>query len=135
MNKIYTIGYGNLILERFNALLNQYDIETLIDIRSNPNCGRPDFRKAIIEEAFGKQEMNYVSWPQFGGFGLRSMMDIKKLKPLLFIAECRNTVIMCCESNPWRCHRALYVGRPIFQSGWGEVLNILANGKLSPVRF
>ena len=36
MNEIFTIGYGGRKTDEFVSLLNEYDIDTLVDVRSQP---------------------------------------------------------------------------------------------------
>jgi uncharacterized protein (DUF488 family) len=48
---IYTIGYGNRLVEEFIGLLQQYEIRFLVDIRSQPYSRyNPDFSKDALEK-------------------------------------------------------------------------------------
>ena len=56
MREVFTIGYGGRETDDFIALLNEYEIDTLGDVRSQPYSRfAPDFCK---------ERLSVDSWPQ-----------------------------------------------------------------------
>jgi len=145
---IFTIGHSNHPFDFFVNLLKRYDIEILVDIRSNPYSKfSPQFDIANI-----KKEIKY--------FGVKYLYLGKELggKPkgeefydsegkinYVHLAESKifreglqrlekglqkyRIAIMCSEENPFNCHRTLLVGRALIEIGF--ILNhIRGNGEL-----
>ena len=127
---IYTIGYGNRKVEDFIQILKEFDIQYLIDIRSqpyskfNPNFsqsllkrhlinnriiyaflgyelgGRPDSKNCYNSE--GKIDYEKVKVQDFFKLGI-SRIEIAYMKQL-------KVVLMCSESKPEECHRTKLIG-------------------------
>ena len=58
---VYTIGHSNHSIGDFLALLEQYGIDILIDVRSVPYSGKfPHFNKASIESAVQHLGLGYA---------------------------------------------------------------------------
>ena len=58
---IYSIGQGNRSIETFFNLLKQYEIDYLIDVRSNPfSRFNPDFSKGKLERVCQSYAVTYV---------------------------------------------------------------------------
>ena len=129
---IYTIGYGNRDLDRFMALLRQYGIEYLIDIRSKPysRYNQP-FSKAPLEGALNKQGFKYVFMGDtLGGIPddescyTNGKVDYKKVGQYgpyregilrLKAAWEKQLVValMCSERKPQECHRSKLIGETL----------------------
>lgn len=138
MNEIFTIGYGGRETNDFIALLNQYDIDTLVDVRSQPYSRyAPDFCKERLTAILNRSGIAY----QFMGNSLggrpddsecytyspqrkKKLLDAKKCEEKDFyqqgIARLRRAsstgrriVIMCSELEPHECHRGYVLGKTL----------------------
>lgn len=126
---IYTIGYGDRDIEAFTAVLQQYQIAYLIDVRTAPYSGyKPDFSKERLERALGQQGIRYVFMgEQLGGRPADpdcysgEKVDYEKIKVKGWYQEGigritnafqqqRRVVLMCSEGKPENCHRSKLLG-------------------------
>ncbi len=128
---IYSIGHGNRSVETFFELLKKYEIDFLIDVRTNPfSRFNPNFSRGNIENICKDHMVTYV----FMGDGLggkpkyRSCYDkqgyviyervmeterfIHSINRLI-TAYNKNlrVVCMCSELKPCECHRSKMIGR------------------------
>ena len=114
---IYTIGHSNHSLEEFLTLLQDYEVECIIDVRSIPASKHsPQFNQDVLEPFLNHHHINY----QFFGreFGARRtdsynqqgqvdfelavktdlfQQGIKRINTLL---EVNRVTLMCSEANP-----------------------------------
>ncbi len=128
MNEIFTIGYGGRETGEFLALLDKFQIDTLVDVRSQPYSKfNPDFTRSALARILARAGRDYV----FMGGALGGRPDdedcfvagklnaeqceardwyrqgIAELKALAL--ETR-LVLMCSEKDPAHCHRSYVVG-------------------------
>ncbi len=125
MKKIYTIGTGLRTLEDFIEIINHYNIEKIIDVRSYPSSKLEHFRRANLDlilkneiiayhflgkELGGFRKGGYENYTHTGEFeyGICLLEDIAGDKP---------SVIICAERFPWKCHRK-YISRALQKRGW-----------------
>lgn len=128
---IYSIGHGNRSIETFFGLLKKYEIDFLIDVRTNPfSRFNPNFSRGRIESICKDYMVTYV----FMGDGLggkpanRSCYDEqchviyeKVMETEIFIQSINRLVTaynknlrvacMCSELKPCECHRSKMIGR------------------------
>ena len=127
---IYTIGHSNRELKDFIALLEAYNIKTLVDIRSiKKSRHNPQFNEGSLSLALKKKGIKYVGIDELGGFRKTSKDSVNKalknpsfrgyadymltakfkegIKKLERASSKSSTAIMCAEALPWRCHRFL----------------------------
>ena len=146
MRKIYTIGHSTKKIEDFIKILKAYKIGILVDIRTVPRSRHnPQFEGFRLEEFLNNEEISYIHLQQLGGLrrprkdspnlewknttfrGYADHMETEEFKEgleiLKKIASEHNTVMMCAEAVPWRCHRNL-VSDTLKVEGW-EVLHIM----------
>ena len=138
MNDIYTIGYGNRDTDDFIAILNEYEIDTLVDVRSQPYSRySPDFCKERLAVILKRSGIEY----QFLGNSLggrpadsdcytyspqrkKNLLDAKKCELKTFyrngisnlkqsLSTGRRIVIMCSELEPHDCHRGYVLGKTL----------------------
>lgn len=149
---IYTIGHGSRYLEEFLALLNEFSIQCLVDVRSIPQSRRhPYFSQGQLSHALNGSGIRYL-WEgrDLGGFrkgredsphislesgGFRAYADHMETGAfragagrLLALGRELPTALLCAERLPWQCHRFLLSDFLCMQGA--RVLHILASGKL-----
>jgi uncharacterized protein (DUF488 family) len=127
---IFTIGHSTRTIEAFLALLRQNAITQLADVRKMPASRRhPQFGKEALARNLAEAGIGYRHMPGLGGLrkgaadsvntgwrnaSFRAYADYMQtpefaqhLKALIEWAAHAQTVIMCAEAVPWRCHRSL----------------------------
>lgn len=148
---IYTIGHSTHTAEAFLAMLQSFEIKTLVDIRSLPGSNKfPQFNQETLQTFLEENGIQYVYLSDLGGrrkfnkdskntawrsHSFRAYADYmetenfhKGIAELQRIAEQQTTVFMCAEAVWWRCHRAM-VSDYLKAKGW-TVLHIMAVGKV-----
>lgn len=138
MNEIFTIGYGGRETGDFIAILNEYEIDTLVDVRSQPYSRfAPDFCKERLSTILSRSGIAY----QFMGDSLggrpddshcytyspqrkKMLLDAKKCESRNFyqqgisrlrraLSTGRRIAIMCSELEPQECHRGYVLGKTL----------------------
>ncbi|OQA22626.1 MAG: hypothetical protein BWY60_00180 [Actinobacteria bacterium ADurb.Bin346] len=127
---LYTIGHSTRTIEEFIKLLEIYKIKIVIDIRTVPRSRHnPQFSKDELIEGLKKHGISYRHMEGLGGLrhttkdsvnkawknltfrGYADYMQTeefaKNIEELIKIGREKQTVIMCAEAVPWRCHRSL----------------------------
>ena len=128
---LYTIGHGNRKPEDFLALLKDYGIEYLIDVRSQPYSKfNPQFNQNDLKFFLERNNIKYVFMGEtIGGrpkdrtcYDDEDKVDYEVVKTKEFflqgISRLKtayekdiNVVIMCSESKPCECHRSKLIGK------------------------
>lgn len=128
---IYSIGHGNRKVETFFGLLKQYEIDFLIDVRTNPfSRFNPDFNRERLEEICQDYSVKYLFLgDSLGGKPAnRACYDSdghvlyeKVMKTDAFIQSANRLITaynknlkvacMCSELRPCECHRSKMIGR------------------------
>ena len=145
---IYTIGYGNRSLDEFMALLKQYEIQYLVDLRSQPYSRfHPDFSRNAIEARLKQQRIRYIFMgdklggrPQDTECYVNSKVDYAILREKAFYQQGiqrlhtawekqARMALMCSEQKPQECHRSKLIGNTLRDRGI-EVAHIDEAGKL-----
>jgi|SRR5579885_2632040 len=127
---IYTIGHSTRSIEEFIKLLKLYEIEILVDVRKIAKSRHnPQYNEEELQESLEKHNIIYKRMEGLGGLrhttnasvnkawenlSFRGYADYmqtpeftKSVEELIKIAREKQTVIMCAEAVPWRCHRSL----------------------------
>jgi uncharacterized protein (DUF488 family) len=134
MPTLYTIGHSTRTIREFIDILNTYNINCVIDIRSVPRSRYvPWFNQNALKTTLKKHKIAYVHLGLLGGLrhtqknqtsqnkawrnaSFRNYADYMQtleffqgLRQLNDIIKTPGTraVIMCAEAVPWRCHRSL----------------------------
>ena len=128
--RIFTIGHSTHELKEFVELLKHYTVTRLIDVRSIPRSHHnPQFNKERLSKALRKAHIKYTHMKGLGGLrhakansintawrnasfrGYADYMQTKEfeenIQRLINYAKKDQTVILCAEALPWRCHRSL----------------------------
>lgn len=137
--RCFTIGHGNRSIEEFLALLAQYKISEVIDIRSYPESLFEQFNKSNLERTLRARKIKYIHSPELGEFQQfrgeafkRGFLHlIKKIKSTQETGE--NLAIMCAEKKPKQCHR-WQLAQLLEQMGV-KVEHIIELGQLSLLNF
>jgi uncharacterized protein (DUF488 family) len=129
LTPIFTIGYGDRNIESFTAVLQQYQIAYLIDVRTAPYSKfKPDFSKERLERALAHVGIRYLFLgDQLGGRPsdpdcyTNDKVDYEKIKSKAWYQEGigrlqnafqqqRRVALMCSEGKPENCHRSKLLG-------------------------
>lgn len=148
---VYTIGYGNRSIQDFIALLHRYEIQYLVDIRSQPYSRfNPDYSQKALQQHLKQHGIGYIYMGQeLGGqpkdrslhredAGEKSQIDYERLaqseaykKGIERIQHALQQelriVLMCSELKPTMCHRGKLVGKTLSKQGV-EVVHIDEKG-------
>lgn len=131
---LYTIGHGSRKPDEFLALLKQYEIEYLIDVRSQPYSKyNPQFNQNDLKFFLERNRIKYVFMGDtIGGrpqdvscYDGEGKVDYEAIKTKDFFMQGIdrlktahnkdiNVVIMCSESKPCECHRSKLIGRVLY---------------------
>ncbi len=133
MNKkpLYTIGHGTRKVDEFLTLLKTFEIEYLIDVRSQPYSKfNPQFNQNDLRFFLKENGITYVFMgDSIGGrphdiscYDNEGKVDYEIVKTKDFFLQGIdrlkkaytkniNVVIMCSESKPRECHRTKLIGR------------------------
>jgi uncharacterized protein (DUF488 family) len=129
-NTIYTVGHSTRTIEDFITLLKAYAIETVIDVRKIAKSRHnPQYSADALSKSLGEHNISYIRLEGLGGLRHTTKESINKawenlsfrgyadymqtpefahsIKQLINVAAEKQTVIMCAETVPWRCHRSL----------------------------
>jgi uncharacterized protein (DUF488 family) len=150
---VFTIGHSNLEFEDFLARLRNYDIERVLDVRSQPvSRYTPHFSHQPLAHALEQHGVGYVFMGDtLGGrpadtryydeagfvrYDLLSESDdfAKGLAGLQEEAERASVALLCAEEDPARCHRHLLVARALAGQGLPRerILHIRSSGDPLP---
>lgn len=133
-SSIFTIGHSTLALADFIAILKNYDIRLLVDIRTVPRSRtNPQYNQDSLPDALVAERLKYTHLAGLGGLrsrnkafpvgespnsgwensSFRNYADYaltpsfsQSLDELIAIATVP-TAIMCAEAVWWRCHRRI----------------------------
>jgi uncharacterized protein (DUF488 family) len=127
---ILTIGHSVHPIETFLEMLKAHKVAQLADVRTIPKSRRhPHFSSEALARELAQHGIAYRHIPGLGGLrhprkdsinsgwknaSFRGYADYMQTQPfgeslreLITFAEPLQTVIMCAEAVPWRCHRSL----------------------------
>ena len=128
---IYSIGHGNRTIDVFFDLLNEYKINYLIDVRTNPfSRFNPNFNRAILHnickersvfyvfmgDSLGGKPKNRSCYDEEGYVIYEKIMETEEFIysiNRLITAYNKNLRVacMCSELKPCECHRSKMIGR------------------------
>ncbi len=134
--RIYTLGTGRRGEEEFIEILLYYDIKTVIDVRRFPTSKISIFKKENLKTMLNNVGINYFFiGSELGGFrkgGYEAYTNTEEFKKTLDkledIAIKDNSVIICAERFPWKCHRK-WIARELHRRQW-VIEHIIDKGKI-----
>ncbi|MFZ4661186.1 MAG: DUF488 family protein [Caldilineaceae bacterium] len=133
---IYTIGYGERTLTALLAVLQRYQIEYLVDVRTAPYSRyKPEFSKAELTAALRQHGFKYLFMgDQVGGrpenpacytdgkvdydkvqATAAYQQGIERLRSAF--AQQQRIVLLCSEGKPEQCHRSKLIGATLEKLG------------------
>jgi uncharacterized protein (DUF488 family) len=127
---IFSVGHSTRDIQEFVQLLKAYGIETVVDVRKIAKSRRnPQFNESELSQSLRAQGIAYLRMEGLGGLrhttkisvntawenlSFRGYADymqtpqfIDSIEQLVKVATETQTVLMCAEAVPWRCHRSL----------------------------
>jgi hypothetical protein len=131
--EIWTVGHSTRSIEEFLALLDDYAINLLVDVRSYPGSRRcPQFGRETMSTWLANNAVTYHHARDLGGrrdrqsdvdpainaawqsASFRNYADYTlgdayrtALANLATMVQASRVAFMCSEALPWRCHRSL----------------------------
>ena len=131
---VFTIGYGSRTLDDFIRVLQNYDIEFVLDVRSAPYSRfKPEFSKDALETHLREHAIRYIYLgDQLGGQPKdRDCYEDDKVvyarvKEKAFyraglervraaFRKQRRVVLMCSEGKPEMCHRSKLIAASLIE--------------------
>lgn len=148
---IWTIGHSTRSLNEFVEMLNSFQIQIVVDIRSFPGSRKfPHFNKEALTISLPDAGIEYLPIKELGGRrkanpdskntvwrhpAFRAYADFMEtetfhqgIKELEKIGSKKRTAYMCSEAVWWRCHRSM-VSDYLKANGW-IVMHIMGVGKV-----
>lgn len=134
---IYTIGHGRHAWKDFLALLREYEIAFLCDVRSVARSRWVQFNGAVLSENLRENGIGYEHLPETGGKTIAKTEDLERgIERILELAAELKTAIMCSESQPLtkhktpraNCHRVGLLSPLLKAKGASRVIHILPDG-------
>lgn len=154
--RLYTVGHSTRTAEELLAILRDFGVENLADIRTIPRSRHnPQFNSENFEAPLLGAGIRYVHLAKLGGLrhahvhsvndawrnaSFRGFADYMQtdgfadgLEELRVLAREGTTAIMCAEAVPWRCHRSL-VADAVTARG-GHVEHVMGPHHANPHRM
>lgn len=128
--RMFTIGHSTRSINDFIALLKDYGITSVVDIRTIPrSLHNPQFNAGTLGKKLAENGIDYIIMKSLGGLrkadkdsvntfwkndsfrGFADYMQTNEFKKGINVlsnyAKGKRVAIMCAETLPWRCHRSL----------------------------
>jgi len=134
---IHTIGHGRHAFADFLALLRQYEIELLCDVRSAARSRWPQFNGRVLAESLKEHGIGYEWLPECGGKVVAPPEELARgLERIMELAADARVALMCSESHPLtrhtqpraNCHRVGLLAAPLRARG-ARLVHILPDGR------
>lgn len=133
--KIFTLGTSTREQNEFLALLLEYEIECVLDVRAFPSSRFLHFKKELLESFLEEKGIKYIYLGrELGGYRKGGYKEYTKtelfkegIKKICGYAKEARCAVICCERFPWRCHRR-YIADSLSSLGY-DVVHIIDKGK------
>ena len=149
MGLLYTIGHSQHTFEYFCKLLNSYNINYILDVRSTPYSNYAQiYNSENLRVLLSYKNISYSYMGKYFGARPRNIelyskdgyLDFEKVAQsdvfikgmqnvILGLRRGNNIALMCTEKDPIDCHRAIMVARAFTINGI-NVTHILPDGSL-----
>lgn len=146
---IYTVGHSNHTIDYFLELIQHFEVDCIVDIRSIPASSyNPQFNQKALKSSLSQQGIAYLHMPDaFGAIqknpalldaagrvdfakaiqGRDFQQGVKRLQKGL--EKGFTIALMCAESTPLMCHRFCFVSLGLTAEGL-EIWHILKDKTL-----
>ena len=148
LETVYTIGYAGFAIEDFLAVLQDRGISALVDVRSSPfSSFHQAYNRDGLAQALGTRHIHYRSYArEFGArqtdrqyYNAQHCLDFEafaRSEPFLNgVQKLKNGMdqgfrfaLMCAETDPIDCHRAILVARAFSGQGY-PVVHLCPKGR------
>jgi uncharacterized protein (DUF488 family) len=137
MPTIYTIGHGRHSFADFMALLAEYGVELVCDVRSAARSRWPQFNGKVLAAALKAEGVGYEWLPECGGKVVAPPEELGRgLDRIMELAADARVALMCSESRPLtthtrpraNCHRVGLLAPPLRARG-ARLVHILPDGR------
>jgi len=146
---LYTIGHSNLSVDRFVNLLRLGQVNTLCDVRSIPYSRyNPQFNRESLKTSLAALDIKYLYLGDVLGGRSKNPQHYRNSKlqyslvastpefvnaidRVFEVAQTHRVVLMCSESDPINCHRAILIYRHLRKRDV-DLIHILGSGELEP---
>jgi len=136
VKKVYTLGTDLRSQEDFVEILIDYDIKTVVDVRSIPKSKMQMFSKVNLQDLLSLEGITYsylgteLGGLQRGGYEAYTLTDAFRsgIEKLEGIIDGSPSVILCAEKLPWKCHRK-WIARELKKRGW-DCVHIIDKGRV-----
>lgn len=128
--EIWTIGHSTHPIADFIQMLNSFEIQTLVDVRSLPGSRKfPQYDKQALDISLREADIRYLhlkdlggrrkaskdsknmAWrlPSFRGYAdyMETEQFLEAEQQLESLGMANRTAYMCAEAVWWSCHRSL----------------------------
>lgn len=146
---LYTIGHSQHKTEYFIEMLNEYNINYILDVRSTPYSQfASEYNRENIKATLSGAGIQYAFMGNYFGarqedrslYTSEGYLDFDKVRKsarfqlglhsvVKGIKSGNKIALMCTEKEPIECHRAIMVARTFFEIGI-DVQHILQNKEL-----
>jgi uncharacterized protein (DUF488 family) len=156
MTTVFTIGHSTRTKDEFIALLREFEVDQIVDVRSIPRSRtNPQFNTDVLPQTLAEAGIGYRHLKALGGrrhraknaapspntlwrnVSFRNYADYAAtdafragLDELHAIARDHRCAIMCAEAVWWRCHRRIIADYLL--SDGDRVVHIMAPGHADP---
>lgn len=153
---VYTIGHSTRTLDEFVAMLNAFDVDTVIDVRTVPRSRiNPQYNLDTLPDTLAGFGIGHLQIAALGGLRKKSKTVPDEtngfwanrsfhnyadhalseeftagLEQLVAMSETRRCVLMCAEAVWWRCHRRIIADYLLLRGI--EVVHIMGQDKSTP---
>ncbi len=149
MDIIFTIGHSNHEISDFVTLIKDHKVDMILDVRSTPYSKRyPQYNREELSLVLDSHQLGYQSfglwfgarqpdpeyytsegWLHYSAF-TKSGIFAQGISSLdHYLIQGHIPALLCCEKDPFDCHRAIMVARALSLKGY-DVQHILADGKI-----
>jgi uncharacterized protein (DUF488 family) len=134
---VYSIGHGRHAWQDFLALLRQYEIRFVCDVRNFARSRWVQFNGAVLAANLLENNIGYEHLPETGGKKIAAPEDLNRgVERILELSSEIKTVMMCSESQPLtkhkipraNCHRVGLLSPLLKSKGASRIVHILPNG-------
>ena len=134
---IYSIGHGRHAWQDFLALLKQYEIKFLCDVRNFARSRWVQFNGKVLQANLIENGIGYEWLPECGGKKIAKAEDLERgIERITELSAEVKTAMMCSESQPLtkhkipraNCHRVGLLSPLLKTKGASQIIHILPDG-------